>query len=182
MDPIGIAGGANVYGFAGGDPVNFSDPFGLWPDPTKSQVRVAKFFDSEVGQTVLAVACLLGCRGTTSAAQEQIDRAQEQPFALAMSLVGPSGGSRRPSASTRREVIKRATDADGIVRCEYCGRATKSGAGDASSLELDHVDPWSRGGSSVADNLAASCMKCNRGKGAQTPEEVGLPRPPRDKE
>ncbi|MCL4215061.1 MAG: hypothetical protein KJZ74_14215 [Gemmatimonadales bacterium] len=31
QDPIGIAGGANVYGFAGGDPVNFSDPFGLCP-------------------------------------------------------------------------------------------------------------------------------------------------------
>ena len=29
QDPIGIAGGANVYGFAGGDPVNFADPFGL---------------------------------------------------------------------------------------------------------------------------------------------------------
>jgi hypothetical protein len=34
MDPIGIAGGLNVYGFAGGDPINFSDPLGLcvpWP-------------------------------------------------------------------------------------------------------------------------------------------------------
>jgi hypothetical protein len=29
MDPIGIAGGLNVYGFANGDPINFSDPFGL---------------------------------------------------------------------------------------------------------------------------------------------------------
>lgn len=29
MDPIGLAGGLNLYGFAGGDPVNFSDPFGL---------------------------------------------------------------------------------------------------------------------------------------------------------
>lgn len=28
-DPIGLAGGLNLYGFAGGDPVNFSDPFGL---------------------------------------------------------------------------------------------------------------------------------------------------------
>ena len=26
-----MAGGANAYGFAGGDPVNFSDPFGLCP-------------------------------------------------------------------------------------------------------------------------------------------------------
>ncbi len=31
QDPIGIAGGANVYGFAGGDPVNYSDPYGLTP-------------------------------------------------------------------------------------------------------------------------------------------------------
>ncbi|MEP6492499.1 MAG: RHS repeat-associated core domain-containing protein [bacterium] len=30
-DPIGLAGGMNLYGFAAGDPVNFSDPFGLCP-------------------------------------------------------------------------------------------------------------------------------------------------------
>ena len=30
-DPIGIAGGMNGYGFAGRDPINFSDPFGLCP-------------------------------------------------------------------------------------------------------------------------------------------------------
>ncbi|MDX2060499.1 MAG: RHS repeat-associated core domain-containing protein, partial [Gemmatimonadales bacterium] len=30
-DPIGLAGGLNLYGFANGDPVNFSDPFGLVP-------------------------------------------------------------------------------------------------------------------------------------------------------
>jgi hypothetical protein len=28
-DPIGLAGGLNLYGFANGDPVTFSDPFGL---------------------------------------------------------------------------------------------------------------------------------------------------------
>jgi RHS repeat-associated protein len=31
-DPIGLAGGMNLYGFAGGDPVNFSDPLGLCPE------------------------------------------------------------------------------------------------------------------------------------------------------
>jgi RHS repeat-associated protein len=30
-DPIGLAGGVNVYGFANGDPVTYSDPFGLCP-------------------------------------------------------------------------------------------------------------------------------------------------------
>ena len=30
-DPIGLAGGFNLHGFANGDPINFSDPFGLCP-------------------------------------------------------------------------------------------------------------------------------------------------------
>ncbi len=32
-DPEGLAGGLNLYGFANGDPVNFSDPFGLMECP-----------------------------------------------------------------------------------------------------------------------------------------------------
>ena len=38
QDPIGLGGGLNLYGFASGDPVNFSDPFGLCPpeNPTRT--------------------------------------------------------------------------------------------------------------------------------------------------
>ncbi|HEX2080828.1 MAG TPA: RHS repeat-associated core domain-containing protein [Longimicrobium sp.] len=31
-DPIGLAGGLNLYGFAAGDPVTYSDPYGLRPE------------------------------------------------------------------------------------------------------------------------------------------------------
>ena len=47
-DPIGLAGGLNLYGFANGDPVNFSDPFGLcepWPECASGAVASAGFLD-----------------------------------------------------------------------------------------------------------------------------------------
>jgi RHS repeat-associated protein len=39
-DPIGLAGGLNLYGFANGDPVSYSDPYGLCAqgDTTPAQV------------------------------------------------------------------------------------------------------------------------------------------------
>jgi len=40
-DPIGLAGGLNLYGFAAGDPLNFSDPFGLRADTLEAPLRDA---------------------------------------------------------------------------------------------------------------------------------------------
>ncbi|MBB4636305.1 RHS repeat-associated core domain-containing protein [Longimicrobium terrae] len=41
-DPIGLAGGLNAYGFAAGDPVSYSDPYGLSVDSIKVQGRIAQ--------------------------------------------------------------------------------------------------------------------------------------------
>ena len=47
-DPIGLAGGLNAYGFAAGDPVSYSDPYGLCPGTNGSgEICVAFFIMTE---------------------------------------------------------------------------------------------------------------------------------------
>ena len=66
-DPIGLAGGMNLYGFAGGDPVNFSDPMGLCPvtaaDPTPCGLTGAAI--GTVAGAVLGTAISGGCASVT---------------------------------------------------------------------------------------------------------------------
>lgn len=37
QDPVGLAGGMNLYGYANGDPINNSDPFGLCPEKLRDK-------------------------------------------------------------------------------------------------------------------------------------------------
>lgn len=53
--------------------------------------------------------------------------------------------------------------------CVYCGEIMPT------RLEVDHVVPKSRGGSTTPDNLVASCHDCNQAKGNMTAEELGYP-------
>ncbi|MDR0787462.1 MAG: hypothetical protein LBG44_06305 [Gemmatimonadota bacterium] len=55
-DPIGIAGGLNVYGYANGDPVNFSDPFGLCPANERDAAGVCPLVEA----TFSALGALVG--------------------------------------------------------------------------------------------------------------------------
>ena len=59
-DPIGLAGGVNLYGFADGDPVNFSDAFGLCPDPKNSSVCIDDQPLIKVTGDITAAKALLG--------------------------------------------------------------------------------------------------------------------------
>lgn len=54
----------------------------------------------------------------------------------------------------RFEVFKR----DGF-QCAYCGKTPPEVA-----LEVDHIEPKSKGGSDDINNLVTACFDCNRGK------------------
>lgn len=49
---------------------------------------------------------------------------------------------------------------DGLA-CAYCGEAIEDGA----RLTLDHLTPYSRGGSNDASNLVTCCHRCNSSRG-----------------
>ena len=58
------------------------------------------------------------------------------------------------SKKLRFEVFKR----DGF-KCAYCGETPPEVV-----LEVDHIDPKSKGGSNDINNLITACFACNRGK------------------
>ena len=53
-------------------------------------------------------------------------------------------------------------------KCVYCKKKD-------IPLEIEHIIPTSKGGSSRVSNLTISCRKCNLKKGNQTAEEFGFP-------
>lgn len=56
--------------------------------------------------------------------------------------------------SVRFEVMKRDK-----FTCQYCGRSAPD-----VILEIDHIEPVSKGGDNSIMNLVTSCRDCNRGK------------------
>jgi 5-methylcytosine-specific restriction endonuclease McrA len=54
-------------------------------------------------------------------------------------------------------------------RCQYCGRQHPR-----AELNLDHIVPRSKGGTSTWENVVCSCHRCNRMKGGRTPIEAGM--------
>jgi 5-methylcytosine-specific restriction endonuclease McrA len=54
--------------------------------------------------------------------------------------------------------------------CCYCGKKF-----DTKELNLDHVLPKSKGGTTTWDNIVLSCIPCNLKKADRTPVQAGMP-------
>jgi RHS repeat-associated protein len=98
-DPIGLAGGMNAYGFAGGDRINFSDPLGLSP------------CCAELGSILTAV---------SEGAQKNEEALREEVTGLVVGAVAPGGG-RRAAQAIR-------TEATNLIE-QMTMKAAKSGLG-----------------------------------------------------
>jgi uncharacterized protein RhaS with RHS repeats len=81
QDPIGIAGGANVYGFAGGDPVNLSDPFGLCPPPGLICKLILEFVAREAARP--------------SMNNPALANVEQSPEASVLHTMGKGGGNKK---------------------------------------------------------------------------------------
>jgi len=177
-DPIGLAGGSNLYGFAGGDPVNHTDPFGLTPDCTTLPCPLILGGAAVLGGplTIFGVAVLgvvsadlaFGSSSGTSALSER----------AAADATAYSPG-KRFSPKTKTQIDRDATAAGGQSgTCEYCGITLVPVPGSPTSTEYDHLQPKSKGGDNSPDNGRRSCRTCNRENGAKEKPDPRTPRPP----
>ena len=71
---------------------------------------------------------------------------------------------RREVRFTRRNIFFRDRN-----RCQYCGHVFPQ-----AELNLDHVVPLSRGGTSSWENVVCACIPCNSRKGNRTPHEAHM--------
>ena len=77
------------------------------------------------------------------------------------------GFRRFPRKSLRKFIYER----DGFA-CRYCGQTVVIRGGSDSQPDtatIDHVIPWTKGGSTKAGNLVTACFTCNRDKGDALP-------------
>lgn len=76
-DPIGIAGGVNLYGFVGNNPVAYTDPFGLCPQNVGGDGKTTVYSDCPPGTE--GYRTYLASMGTVNGSRERTQATQHPP-------------------------------------------------------------------------------------------------------
>lgn len=100
-----------------------------------------KFIEYKMGNDILSDDFVLPDR-----TQKKVKRQEYKPQ-----------NSRNISLSLRLAVLNRDN-----FRCLFCGRSPATDIG--TKLHIDHIKPFSDGGTSTIDNLQTLCEECNLGK------------------
>ena len=160
-DPMGLGGGLNAYGFGGGDPVNFSDPFGLCPEKAEERAVCLDFF--------IAAARAMGFGGDNRDfdANAPADKSRAQVVVNADGMLssahvspstGPLGGKHAalPFApeGPNRTRVDRARDGSFTVTVSLKNSALPLGAGPAINASVTFT-PDGRGGFTTSGNRDA---------------------------
>ena len=82
----------------------------------------------------------------------------------------PSGASDNLKKKTL--LFDQQVNADGHLICPYTGRVLENLTPQSTELEVEHVFPQMRGGTTVMDNLCVTLRTINAAKGNQTPFEI----------
>lgn len=130
-------------------------------------------------------ALILLYRGAAKAVDEQYQTFDFESWAeLAAAMHEDSIGTSRKRLRVPRVILLQAYDhlprarvrfsrlniyARDKYTCQYCGRQPAR-----AELNLDHVVPRSRGGTTSWENVVCSCVPCNLRKGGRTPVEARM--------
>ena len=100
-----------------------------------------------------------------------INRAShEQSIVRLHPIIASRGHSRSRVMDPTPTLTNQALFARDQSLCLYCGREFSR-----SALTRDHVQPVSKGGRDIWENVVSACIHCNSRKGNRTPQQASMP-------